>query len=228
MEGGEVREWGDIQDWVPRRSQQGGWSQMRYQRRSDEWAKHHVDHAAELVLALQRHHPFDWLILGTEVEVQHDLERDLHPYLKDLVIGEIQVRLDADLAEIVARAKEVRERAETEHIDRLVRDVQEYAGAGGRGAIGLKDTLTALNEQKVHILLVQQGFTAPGAFCPNCGLISTQTDATCRACNAVVRQVDDVVDIAIQKALELGSVVEVATEQDQLQPIGGIGAILYY
>jgi peptide subunit release factor 1 (eRF1) len=46
-----VKEWTDFGDFVPRRTEQGGWSQMRYQRRSDEWAEHHLDHAAQLVLS---------------------------------------------------------------------------------------------------------------------------------------------------------------------------------
>jgi hypothetical protein len=39
---------------------------------------------------------------------------------------------------------------------------------------------------------------------------------------------DNVVDAVIQRAMELGSTVEVATEQDKLLPINCIGAILYY
>jgi len=228
MHGGEVREWADIDDFVPQRSAQGGWSQMRYQRRSDNWARHHVDRAAELVLKLKQHYPFDWLILGTEVQRESDLQADLHPYLKDIVIGEIHVRVDAPMAEVVQQAEEVREQAESQLIDRLMEQVQEYAGAGGRGTIGLKDTLQALNEQKIHILLVQQDFSHSGGECHNCGLLMLQQSGECPACGGSVTALENVVDAAIQKALELGSSVEVATEFGKLEPIENIGSIMYY
>lgn len=228
MAEGHVKEWSDFEDWVPQHVKAGGWSQMRYQRRSDNWAKHHIDHAAELVLKLEQHYPFDWLILGMDVDAKHDLEAGLHPYVKDRVVGHISVRIDAPEQEVIDEARKVREEAEEHLIENLMKQVQEYAGAGGRGTIGLDHTLQALNEQKVHILLVQQGFSKPGSVCPDCGLLlSTQPD-TCPACGGTVEKVDNVIDSAIQKAFESGSQVEIATSYEELEPIQCIGSIMYY
>ena len=129
---------------------------------------------------------------------------------------------------MVERAAAVREDAEAKLIDNLIQQIQEYAGAGGRGTIGLSATIEALNEQKVHILLVQEGFKEPGAECPNCGLLIAERRDTCPACNEPVKPVENIVDSAIQKAFELGSNVEVATEYDKLKPIQWIGSIMYY
>ena len=228
MKEGDVREWTDFEDYVPQKSAQGGWSQQRYQRRSDNWARHHVDKAAELALRLLQNYPFDWLVLGTEVQVEADIKSDMHPYLKDRVIGEIHVRVDADAAEIVEQARQVRDEAQGRLVDERIEQIQEYAGANGRGTIGLEATLQALNEQKVHILLVQEGYSAPGSVCPNCGLLLASRPDTCPACSEHPTPVDDIVDNAIQKAYEDGSEVEVATEQGKLEPIQNIGSIMYY
>lgn len=228
MNAGDVREWTDFEDWVPQRTTQGGWSQNRYQRRSDKFAQHHLDKAAELTLKLLQHYPFDWLILGIEEQYRGDLADTLHPYLKDRVIGEIHVRIDAPAAEILEKAQEAREQKETSYVDTLMHQIQEYAGAGGRGTIGLTDTLQALNEQKVHILLAQQGFSHPGAECEHCGMLMAEPVTSCPGCTEPATEVDNVADSAIQRALELGSVVEIATEFDKLEPIDCIGAVLYY
>jgi peptide chain release factor subunit 1 len=225
---GEVKEWTEFEDWGPTLSSQGGWSQMRYQRRVENFAKHHVDRATELVLKLLQHYPFDWLILGTEVQVQNEVEGSLHPYVKDRVIGHISVRMDADVAEIVERASELREEVENKHLDTLMEQVQEFAGAGGRGTIGLPATIDAINEQKVHILMVQENYSAPGAVCRNCDLLMTEQTTTCTACGGSAETVDDIVSPAIQRAFELGSTVEVATEPGKLDPVKSIAAILYY
>jgi peptide subunit release factor 1 (eRF1) len=228
MKEGDVREWTSFEDFVPQRSEAGGWSQNRYQRRSDSWAKHHIDHAAELVRKLEQHYPFDWLILGTDEEAQATLEEGLHPYVKDLVIGRIRVRIDAPTAEVIEKAREVREEAESNLIDQLMNQAQELAGAGGRGTVGLQDTLGALNEQKVNILVVQEGYRQPGSVCLSCGMLYAEELEVCPACGEEAHKVEDVVEPAIQRGFELGSRVEVATEYEKLEPIGYIGSILYY
>lgn len=229
IEHGRSHEWNDIQDWVPHRTEKGGWSQNRYQRHSDHWAKHHIDRADELVLKLEQRHPFDWLIIGTEPDKRHEVVDELHPYVRDRLVGFIDVRVDAPESEVLSAARQEREKAEEHLVGDLMTKIQEYAGAGGRATIGLKDTVRALNEQTVHVLLVQQGYTYPGAFCPNCGmLVADQSVQTCPACDEPTQHADNIVDSAIQRAFELGSRVEVATRQNELQPIGCIGAILYY
>jgi len=219
MSGGDVREWTDFESPVP---------QTRYQRRSDHWKQHHVDHAAELVLKLLQHYPFDWLILGTEVQSQATLDHALHPYLKDRVVGEISVRINADASEVIQKAEEIREQVEIRHIATLVEQIQEFAGAHGRGTIGLEPTLQALNEQKIHILLLQEGLSHPGSACLHCGMLFAQQLDVCPACNEPPESTENVVELAIQRALELGCTVEVATEFEELKPIESIGAVLYY
>jgi peptide subunit release factor 1 (eRF1) len=228
MAEGEVKEWTQFEDFVPQRSEAGGWSQMRYQRRSDEWANHHIDHAAELALRLEQNYPFDWLLLAVDEEAKNEIESTLHPYLKDRVIGTITVRIDAPLADVVQKAREASEQQESQLIDRLMGQIQEFAGAGGRGTIGLSATLQALNEQKVHVLLVQEGYSEPGGECPNCGMLYAGDVQMCAADGETLQPVEDIVDSAIQKAFELGSRVEVATEYEKLNPIESIGSIMYY
>jgi peptide chain release factor subunit 1 len=228
MSGGEVREWADIQDWVPQRTSQGGWSQNRYQHRSDNFAKHHINHAAELTFKLLKRYPFDWLVIGTQEQYKPEVMESLHPYLKGRVIGIINARIDASAAEIVDQARAVAEGAEERRIDELLEQIQEFAGAGGRGTIGLKDTLQAINEQKVNVLLVQEGYSHSGSRCSACGLLMLEQKSTCDACNETPQPADNIVDEAIQQSLVLGAAVEVATEFEKLKPIQDIGATMYY
>ena len=50
----------------------------------------------------------------------------------------------------------------------------------------------------------------------------------CPGCNEPANPIEDVVGSAIQKAMELGATVEVATEDGKLDEIFGIGAVLFY
>lgn len=228
MKHGDVREWSDFEDYVPHRTEKGGWSQNRYQRRSDHWKQHHIDKADELVLKLEQHYPFDWLVVGAEDQDRNEITDRLHPYVKDRVIGYINVNMDAPEADIVEEACRVREQAEEGLIADLVSKIQEYAGAGGRGTIGLEATLQAINEQKVHILLVRDGLQETGSRCRECEMLFAGEIETCPACGGTAEHMDNIVDAAIQKSIELGSTVEVATEFEALEPIRGIGSVMYY
>jgi peptide subunit release factor 1 (eRF1) len=228
MSGANVREWVDLQEWVPQRSSQGGWSQSRYQRRSDNFAKHHIDYAADLAFKVLQRQPFDWLVLGTQEQYRAEVMKTLHPYLRDRIIGEIHVRIDAGVAEIVEQARSVAEQAESRRIHDLMAQIIEFAGAGGRGTIGLMMTLEAVNEQKVNVLLVQEGYSHPGSKCLHCGLLMMDQKSTCDACNEAARPVDDIIDETIQQCVVSGAVVEIATEYQQLEPIQNIGSIMYY
>jgi hypothetical protein len=224
MDGLDVTEVTKSKDFVPHRSEQGGLSQARYQRHSDEWAKHHLSKAARIVFELEQHEPFRWIVLGVEPEIEQDVDRDLHPYIKDKVVAKIHVRLDAPVDEIAERAGEARARAEERLIDRLVERVREGLGPSGHAAAGLPDTIEALNEKRVHILLFQDGFSHPGTECPNCGLLVPEQVDICPACEHQTRRVDNVVDAAVQRAIEQRAQVEAG----QLDSIDSIGALLYY
>jgi peptide subunit release factor 1 (eRF1) len=50
----------------------------------------------------------------------------------------------------------------------------------------------------------------------------------CLACGSPTRAVDDVVDLAVQKAVALGTKIETVEHNEALEQAGGIGAILRY
>ena len=102
------------------------------------------------------------------------------------------------------------------------------AAKGDLGVIGLADTLYAIREGRVHILLVEQGYEAPGALCPNCGYVSPVQGQKCLFCSSEMDPVGHAVDLAIQKTLEAGGTVKVIADSDDLAKAGHIGAILRY
>ncbi|MGH2967979.1 MAG: hypothetical protein ACRDK0_02765, partial [Solirubrobacteraceae bacterium] len=107
-------------------------------------------------------------------------------------------------------------------LDRLT----EGVGRGGRGAGGLSDVLSALNEARVETLLISRGFTAPGARDPQSGLL--YASAAEAPATSSLERVDDVVEKAIEKAIEQSAEVIGVRHHDDLGPLGGIGAVLRY
>jgi len=225
--GDELVETDRIVDDVHRRHEKGGWSQANYQRSVDKEVEDHVARTAAVAFALYKRRGFDRLLVGAPDELIGDLEARLHPYLRERQAGRVscdiehatvdQVRACAG-EQIQAHAKA----AERAALDRLAAGV----GSGGRGAAGLADVLEALNEARVATLLLAPGMAASGFCDPDTGLLYASSKQLPRG--ATDAPVADVVEKAIEKAIEQSAEVIGIRHHDDLGPLGGIGAVLRY
>jgi peptide chain release factor subunit 1 len=194
----ELEETDRVEDNVHSQHRQGGWSQPRYQRAIEEDVRDHLDHVAAVVFAHLKARVFDRLLIGAPQETVGDLERRLHPYLRERLAG--QVRLDVENANVDevraaagAAVEEIEIRREAEAIERL----RQGIGAGGRAAAGAEDVQRALDEARVGTLLLADGYKSNG-------------------------------ERAVEKALDSGAEVLVIRHHEDLGPLGGIAALLRY
>src|SRR3954447_4824334 len=218
-----------IDDEVHRRHDQGGWSQARYQRSVDKEAKDHLKNAADELLRRHKRRPFDALFVGAPEAIFKDFCERLHPYLTERVAGRIDIDVEHTGADEVQQAAEetiaVYERKlEKEALDRL----EEATGKGGRGASGLEDTLTALNEQRVEILLLQDNFDAAGVCCPQCGWLGPSEVSGCPADGTETVGRDDITDLAVRRAITQSAQVVRVRDDERLEPVGSIAAVLRF
>jgi hypothetical protein len=114
-----------------------------------------------------------------------------------------------------------RRRCERESLDRLA----EGVGRGGRGAAGLAGVLQALNEQRVETLLVGDGFRSPGGRDPDTGMLHPGDEGPD---GKALERCENIVEPAIEKAIEQSADVIKVRYHDDLGPLGGIGAVLRY
>jgi peptide subunit release factor 1 (eRF1) len=213
-----------IEDDVHRQHDQGGWSQANYQRSVEKEKSDHIAGVLDVLFTRFKAHPFDHLLIGAPRELVHEVEQRLHPYLRERLAGRVSVPIEHGSAEDVrkAAAEAVEEhvrRREREALDRLTQGV----GSGGRGVAGLQSTLDALNDSRVEILLLAPGYSAPGFRDPANGILATENTSDGNA-----QPVDDVVEPAIEKAIEQSAEVMVIRRHDDLGPLGGIGAVLRF
>src|SRR5215217_1760095 len=159
----ELEETDRVEDNVHSQHKQGGWSQPRYQRSIEEDVRDHLDHVVAVVFARLKAHAFDRLLVGAPQETLGDLERRLHPYLRERLEG--HVRLDVENAAVdnvreaaAAAVEEIEVRREAEALERL----REGIGAGGRAAAGPEDVQRALDEARVATLLLADGYESNG------------------------------------------------------------------
>jgi peptide subunit release factor 1 (eRF1) len=218
-----------VHDEVHRRHDQGGWSQARYQRSVDKEADDHLKHSVEELLRRHKRRPFEALFVGAPEAVFKDFCERLHPYLAERVRGRIDIDVEhPGVDEVQQAAGEAiaayERKLEKETLDRLI----QGAGSGGRGASGLEETLTALNEQRVEVLMLQDNFDAAGVCCPQCGWLGPSHVRTCPADGAETVTRDDVTDLAVRRAITQSAEVVIVRDDERLEPIGSIAAILRF
>jgi len=227
--------WGQIQAETEtfgeeiKRHKQGGWASARYQRHADHLALHNLKQAVELIEEFTRQTGTEKLMLGGSAEVRAQAKELMSKWLLERIIGEFPVEMDASPSEVLERSLDILAQADLEEEKELVARAITEAAKGRAGVIGLDDTLWALHEGRVHVLLVEENFRAPGFICRNCGFVMATRRDECPFCgHKDIAETPDAVNLAIQKAIETGSGVNIVRQNPELTKAGGIAALLRY
>jgi peptide subunit release factor 1 (eRF1) len=224
--GGTLDETDRVEDDVHSQHDQGGWSQARYQRGVEKEKDDHLVHVAEVAFSRYKQRGFDRLLVGAPDELVRELEHKLHPYLRERITGRLHLDVENSGVDDVRRAAEEaiedwRRRREREALDRLA----EGVGRGGKGAAGIAAVLQALNEARVELLLIAEGSRAPGGRDPATGMLHPGDQGPD---GQELEHCENVIEHAVEKAIEQSAKVIKVRHHDDLGPLGGIGAVLRY
>ncbi len=211
-----------------KRHKQGGWASQKLQRYEDQEARHNLKEAAGWADDYLREHEVKRVVLsGTDGNLA--LLREVLPRsLQDRVIGQMNLDMNATPAQLWERAFEIavdaQQRAEAE----LLEEVITAAHKGGAGAVGLKDTVAAMQQGRIYRLLVDRGFHQPGYQCRNCGALTVEETEKCPYCDGELSTTTDVVNLLVQRTLDEGLQVSIIDAASQLEALDGLAAVLRY
>ncbi len=199
----------------------------RLRRKYDYALAEHFMRVSEVIDMLFSLRDYDLLIIGEP----RKLEGQLMLYLPFRIRQKIAGRFEADPSDsidvILRRARKIEEIVEREEERKLVEELKNRLAEGRLAVAGLKDTLDALMHNQVQTLIVETGYEVPGVRCPNCGFLGTGEE-TCPVCGTKTLKVVDIIDDAIEEAIEQGASVEHVIEKSLMQDIGHIGALLRF
>lgn len=208
---------------------QGGWSASRFQRREDKLAAENMKAAAEALGRFCASNECSRLILGGTEENMARFQALLPQPLRQTIVGTMPLDIAAGEPAIIERSREILGDLEWERQRRLVDQTITNALSGGAATIGLADTLFALQERRVLTMVVEEGYAAPGFYCPGCDYLYIDEAERCLFCGtANARRVANVVERAVHKAFLQGAKIEVIPESPALAEHGHIGALLRY
>ncbi|MGI9111425.1 MAG: Vms1/Ankzf1 family peptidyl-tRNA hydrolase [Gaiellaceae bacterium] len=212
---------------APSRHDQGGLSQARFQRHIENVAhEHYKTVAAELERAFRRlERPR--VVVACSEDVRPEFAATLHTEVADAVVGWVAVEQHAGPAELREAAEPLLERWRAEREGELVERWREETGRDARGVSGWEDTFEAASDGRIETLLYQQGTRRDAFRCPACGRASAGA-GTCPLDGTTMEPRDDGLDLAVRLTLAHSGEVHAVEHRLDLDPVGGIGAVLRY
>ena len=224
---GELVEWSERFDRLPRHEDDGGeMVKDKVRDHVDSATQHHLRHTAEAAFEVFQESAFDRVVIGATAGIAGDLERCLHPYLRERIAAHVSIAVGA-------REEEVREAAVAAEEEVL----------RGREAADV-ERLRAAPEPATVPSSVSTVFSAPlsNAESRRCSspMATRRRDGAARRatswpaggpparCAPRMEQVDDVVEEAVQEALNQSCRLEVCRGNADLDVLGRIGALLRF
>jgi len=227
---GEITLLAELEGDVPSKVKEGGWKGYDSKRIERHIASHLHEFIKKIVqktFALHKADRFDGLLVGCPDEYVSVFEPLLHPYIKKILKGYIKINPSHSSAKINKESKlfieDFIKKDEEKLLNRFVSELEK----GGRAVTGVKNTIKSLNRGEAQILLVTRHFSMEGRMCPKCQFLFVE-EVRCPSCQIRTSPLLDVIDEAIEKAMEKNCQVVHINPPLSLGRYGKIGALLRY
>jgi peptide chain release factor subunit 1 len=227
LRGGRLEDVADHYDEQPRRHDQGGWSQARYQRHIDELAHEHLRTVAEDLARHVRQSRSPRVVVVCAEEMRSDFAEALPNEARQAIIGWTHADAHATSAELLAVVMPELERKRKEQEAESISRWREEAGRNGRAASGWAETLEASSDGRVDLLLFQSGVEHEAWQCPACGRVGVD-GGRCPLDGTEMEARAEGLDLAVHQTLAHGGSVWAVQHHQDLEPVEGIGALLRF
>ena len=225
--GGQLVEIADETEDVPGQHDQGGWSQGRYERHIDEIVERHWRRVADTLDTWLRRLPGAYAVLVGAEDMRSDFEEVLSSEAKSRLIGWTTAEAHAHAPQLLEAVQPIVEEWRAGKETLLLDRWREEAGKNGRAAAGWEQTLEAASDGRVDLLLVQDGVDKPAYQCPACGR-AQMTDGSCPLDGTTMESREGGLDLAVHQTLVHGGSVYVVRHRHDLEPVGGVAALLRF
>jgi peptide subunit release factor 1 (eRF1) len=211
-----------------RRTQGGGWSQMRYQRHVDNYHLLHAKEVVEMLERVVREEAATHIVLAGDEVIIPLLREQLPPHLANKVIDVLRLDIRTPEHEVLKATLASLREHNLQTDAEMVRHLLDEYRAGGLAVVGARDTLTALYQGQVDELLLSA--SAREIVCDEEELEMAQTSGQLQTKPSFHSREPHLVaaDTMVARARLSGSRVTFIEDTALLAGVGGCGALLRY
>ena len=145
--------------------------------------------------------------------------------LQDKIIDTIDIDIQDEnklLKESIHLISEKEKRESSEAVAHLKEEILK----DGLAVYGVEETMQAVKNGQVELLIIQKDFKLPGWICEKCQVVGEGSTSDCPYCKSNVSEVD-VLEEILEFAERTDAEVEF-TDDEEISDLGHIGAILRY
>ena len=178
---------------------------VHLERKKEEQARRHFTFLAEHLLHFHEHKDYDCLVIGCRDDAWPEIEAELHPQLKRILVG--RFCCDPGIApreEIQEKVQALVDAKDRDEEQRLMDRALGGFAANGLGAVGLADVVDALEKGEVRTLLwasKTDGEQHSASLCENCGHLEAKELHACTLCGAKMRLFANAEEALLRHAL---------------------------
>jgi peptide subunit release factor 1 (eRF1) len=214
----------------------GAYSRVERERKSQRHVEELIGRvrreAVELLRQVWERDPRAHLVLVGTSEKVAVFERELPERMREKVLARLprppgttsrrgngKAELLGEVVEKVIAHERAAEAAQVEHaIGEAMR--------GGLAVLGAEDVVLAVNERRVHRLILEEDFERSGWRCRNCGALGMNHDEVCSFCQGPLARVDSLGEELVGRILAEDGEIEVVAHNNRLHEYHGVAALL--
>jgi peptide chain release factor subunit 1 len=204
-------------------------SQTQMQRDHEHHVQWHVKRVADELATIIDRKKLTRIVIGGPVEAISTFTNELPKRFQQMIIGTISAPLDANYERLSTELRAIQEKAEQEDEARIVESMITAAMKHDRAVLGIAETLTAIQEQRIYRLVVAKDYRIEGKECDTCHVLVADGAEKCFFCAGNLLPAPDLINRAAHRVLDQAGKVQMVSGEaaDKLAGIG-IGAILRF
>jgi rubrerythrin len=199
------------------------------ERRIHDEAMHHFKSVAEHLSAALEKDLYEKLVIGCHDISWHELESQLHPYVKQRLLGHFPVdfgRITND--QIREQAGGILRESLDQRCKELAREAISQAKSNARGVTGLRRVLKSLELGEVQTLLIGDKFSHLAVECTDCNHLDAHMVRQCPMCGHDTKEIEDVTEAIISAAILRDVELFYVKDDPDFDRAGNIAALLRF
>lgn len=224
---GEIHLESQIESYVPGRHDQGGWSQMRFQRHIREHMHQHHKGVAEQLIRLFDDEKSENIVLIGQEHILATFRALLPERVSEKIKGELSAEFGEEPSSLAQKVSEYLRGEYVKEENALIEEIMETALARGLATVGLRSTIEAINKGQVRRLVLDRELKKQGWQCTKCLALGEITPLRCPFCNSSVETID-LAEEMIRSVINRDGEVSMVRDHPELSEHEGVGALLRF
>ncbi|UCD14504.1 MAG: hypothetical protein JSW60_03545 [Thermoplasmatales archaeon] len=206
---------------IMNKHKKGGCSQARFQRLR-KGAIHaffsEVEEALEKIADKQ-------IVLAGPGQAKLQFKDMLPKNLKERIVDIIDISIE-DEKELLRESIHLISKLEEKKSQGALQQLKEEILKDGLAAYGIEDTLQAVKNGQIELLIIEKGYKLKGYICEHCQLLKIGSAKNCLVCGGLVSEVD-VIEEILEFSKRTDAEIEF-TDDEEIAKLGHVGAILRF